>query len=230
MVCLVEPGKEADARDWFEVGGDPARGSGENGASCGPGPGADTEPWVMRHDRDAYLDRIRRSLHEIARRRILRGLPPQRVDPELREGPARHLQGAAQHQSGALFGLPALRDAQRAELLAGAHGASSPRSGLVSCKPIKGTIARGKSDGRGRALKEQLRTSEKDQAENLMIVDLIRNDLNRVCRTGTVAVPHLCAIEIVRDRPPDGLDGGRRAAQQRDGGLLRAVALPRRAR
>jgi para-aminobenzoate synthetase len=45
------------------------------------------------------------------------------------------------------------------------------------------------------ALKEELRTSEKDQAENLMIVDLIRNDLNRVCRTGTVAVPHLCEIE-----------------------------------
>ena len=69
------------------------------------------------------------------------------------------------------------------------------KEGLVSCKPIKGTIARGQTLSEDAALKEQLRTSEKDQAENLMIVDLIRNDLNRVCRTGTVAVPHLCEIE-----------------------------------
>jgi para-aminobenzoate synthetase len=69
------------------------------------------------------------------------------------------------------------------------------KEGLVSCKPIKGTIARGNSKVEDDALKERLRTSEKDQAENLMIVDLIRNDLNRVCRTGTVAVPRLCEIE-----------------------------------
>ena len=197
MVCLVEPGKEADARDWFESvetrlaesgrhrAGHGARGSGTGsrdralGDAPRPGRLSRSHPSVAARDR---------------RRRILRGLPLQRVDPDLREGPARHLQGAAQHQPGALFGLPALRCAQRAELLAGAHGALS-KEGLVSCKPIKGTIARGKSEAEDAALKEQLRTSEKDQAENLMIVDLIRNDLNRVCRTGTVAVPHLCAIE-----------------------------------
>jgi para-aminobenzoate synthetase len=72
---------------------------------------------------------------------------------------------------------------------------SVDHAGRVEARPIKGTIARSSDATVDRARAERLRTSEKDRAENLMIVDLLRNDLSRVCSFGTVEVPSLFAIE-----------------------------------
>jgi para-aminobenzoate synthetase component 1 len=69
------------------------------------------------------------------------------------------------------------------------------KSDLVETRPIKGTRPRGKEAAEDERLADELVHSAKDHAENVMIVDLERNDLGRVCRYGTVKVSELAILE-----------------------------------
>lgn len=86
----------------------------------------------------------------------------------------------------------------------------------VEARPIKGTAKRWSIPHADGSASRALLDSEKDRAENVMIVDLLRNDLSRVCRPGTVEVPTLCGLEtyasvhhlvsVVTGRLREGLD------------------------
>ena len=67
--------------------------------------------------------------------------------------------------------------------------------GRVECRPMKGTAPRGRTLAEDRAARDALRASAKERAENLMIVDMVRNDLGRVARPGSVRVPSLFDVE-----------------------------------
>ncbi|MEO1707957.1 MAG: anthranilate synthase component I family protein [Pseudomonadota bacterium] len=117
--------------------------------------------------------------------------------------------GTAFEAAFAVYGRTVAKtDASHAAFLQGAKGiilSNSPerffctrRNGdnqlHVRVEPIKGTIARGKTPEADAALADALRTSEKDRAENIMIADLLRNDLSRVCLPESVREDDICAI------------------------------------
>lgn len=91
----------------------------------------------------------------------------------------------------------------------------SLRADVVEARPIKGTCRRAADPDMDRSLAAALLASEKDRAENVMIVDLLRNDISRVCAPGSVEVPQLCGLEsyasvhhltsVVRGRMRQGL-------------------------
>jgi para-aminobenzoate synthetase component 1 len=89
-------------------------------------------------------------------------------------------------------------DADTAVLSASPERFLRVRDGVVETWPIKGTRPRGVTPEEDAARRDELRTSAKDRAENVMIVDLMRNDLGRVCRYRSIETPVICRVETFR--------------------------------
>jgi len=189
-------------------------------AACQPLHGGAAAGFESARSRDEYTANIERIFellregesYEVCLTTQFRAPPPRAAPPP--SPLALHLAlrrvNPAPYAAFLHFDLPALRPAPPAEggeREAAAGGAfsvccSSPErflrigaDGSVESKPIKGTMPRGPTAELDAANAETLRTSPKDRAENLMIVDLVRNDLGRICRVGSVRVPKLMAIE-----------------------------------
>jgi para-aminobenzoate synthetase component 1 len=145
-------------------------------------------------DGPAYAGRVRSLKADIAAGNVYEANLTQRMEIE-HEGDAWALYRILREQSPAPF-------ACFIELPEGALLGSSPErflcvdaAGRVETRPIKGTRPRGASPEQDRDLERELLASSKDRAENLMIVDLVRNDLGRVCEIGSIRVPELMVVE-----------------------------------
>ena len=145
---------------------------------------------IDRADYDAQLARI---LELIAAGDIYQANLTYRAQVRFQGDP---LAVYAQLRARARAGFGAMIDTGREKLLS-----LSPElffaleQGRLTCRPMKGTARRGATPEEDAALAETLRTDPKQRAENLMIVDLMRNDLSRIARPGSVAVPSLFTVE-----------------------------------
>lgn len=140
-----------------------------------------------------YLSAVQRVVEYIRAGDIFQANLSQRFDAPLHEAPDafyRRLRGTNPAPFGAL-----LRCDDVVVLSVSPERFLKLEDGQVETRPIKGTRPRGLGPLHDAALGRELAESDKDRAENVMIVDLLRNDLSRVCRPGTVRVPALFALE-----------------------------------
>ncbi|TFD08711.1 anthranilate synthase component I family protein [Cryobacterium sp. TMT1-21] len=164
------------------------------GASVAPEPlpGGAVARW--RHDDDRYAELVHRCQTSIRAGDAYQLCLTNEILVDVRPDPVRAYlllrAGSPSHHGGLLrFGDTALLSASPEQFLAVTPG------GRVTTKPIKGTRPRSSRPAEDRALRAELEASVKERAENLMIVDLMRNDLGRIGEVGSVSVPSLLAVE-----------------------------------
>ncbi|MER8092852.1 aminodeoxychorismate synthase component I [Streptomyces goshikiensis] len=148
----------------------------------------------LRHDRDAYLRLVDACQEEIAAGETYEVCLTNLAQVRGRMDPWAgylHLRRTSPAPFGALLqfdGLGVLSTSPERFLRIG-------RDGLVESRPIKGTRPRGATPAEDEALVADLLTDEKDHAENLMIVDLVRNDLGRCAEPGSVEATDVFRVE-----------------------------------
>jgi para-aminobenzoate synthetase component 1 len=182
---------------------------GERASSARPasreaaGPEVEATGFALRSglDRDAYEAGVESIRQSIADGHVYQANLTRRLETPFRGDPWPHYRRLRTGDP-ALFaayvdlGASPLTGARRAILSASPEPfLSVTKDGEVATNPIKGTRPRGRDRDDDRRLACELLESAKDRAENVMIVDVLRNDLGRVCRPGSVRVPRLCRLE-----------------------------------
>ena len=203
LMALSRAGEDGETLAWLEEMSDrlrrlPAPGDATPAAADAPLSGMTDDGaedlLELRHEKSAYLERIGHCLEEIYEGEsyevCLTNMVAARTTIDARSTYL-ELRRISPVPHGALLEFPdvALLSASPERFL------SVSCDGLVESKPIKGTRPRGETPAADEALRSDLGSEPKDRAENLMIVDLVRNDLNTVCEVGSVHVPKLFAVE-----------------------------------
>jgi para-aminobenzoate synthetase component 1 len=159
-----------------------------------PRAGDRTLPLVSTADASGYAKAVDTILEEIGAGNVYQANFSQRITVEAEIDPWQIYRALRRHNPAPFGGYLRLPDA--------AVLSSSPERFLqmgasrqIESRPIKGTRPRGDDELEDARLEAELASSEKDRAENLMIVDLVRNDLGRVCTPSSIAVPELMKIE-----------------------------------
>lgn len=193
-VALSDSGCRKSAEDWVicAVQALSQPGQGARGAAVPPPPEL-SEP-ELRHSPSSYMALIQTCLDEIKHGETYEVCLTNMISSHGQIAPLdtyrrlRHYNPAPYSAYLDLGGLAVLSSSPERFLTIDCDG-------NVESKPIKGTRQRGTSEIEDRAFVSDLAHSEKDQAENLMIVDLVRNDLGSVAEVGSVSVPVLFGIE-----------------------------------
>ncbi len=193
LLCLIQQGQTASASVWFEW----IRQQINHLRPLSPIVPAKTQtPVIFRLSRSqrTYLDNIQTCLQEIQQGETYQVCLTNQIYTDTTPDPLTFYRllrqiNPAPYAAFLRFGDVAIACSSPERFL------RIDRNGWVETKPIKGTLRRGETPEEDLILREQLRNSEKDRAENLMIVDLLRNDLGRVCAVGTVHVPKLMDVE-----------------------------------
>jgi para-aminobenzoate synthetase len=202
LLALSAGADDASAQAWLdhasrrllELPARPVRPRADDGALVGMTHPAASDMVHPRHERGAYLDRIATCLDEIHDGESYEICLTNAVTAPIAIDPPRTFSWLRRRSPvpyGAMLEFPgvAILSASPERFL------TVGRDRVVESKPIKGTRPRGATPTDDAALHDDLAANVKDRAENLMIVDLIRNDLNRVCEIGTVHVPKLFDVE-----------------------------------
>jgi para-aminobenzoate synthetase component 1 len=143
--------------------------------------------------RDQYLSTARKAIDYVHAGDCFQVNLSQRLLAPLREHPL-ELYGRLRERNAAPYGCYFdLGDFQI--LSASPEQFLKVSDGEVVTRPIKGTRPRGKTPEEDRRIVRELQSNPKDRAENVMIVDLLRNDLGRVCEYGSIHVPMVCEVE-----------------------------------
>ncbi|MGP2441056.1 aminodeoxychorismate synthase component I [Streptomyces sp. JW3] len=193
LLALAEEGAPDQARRWLEEAAGLLAGLAGRGAAR-PGPADPPRTLRWRHDRRAYLDLIDACQEEIAAGETYEVCLTNMIEADGRPQPwrsYRFLRRTSPSPFGALlrFGeLSVLSTSPERFLRVDRHG-------VVESRPIKGTRPRGATPDEDAELRADLMSSVKDRAENLMIVDLVRNDLGRCAETGSVTADDIFRVE-----------------------------------
>ncbi|MEV7613332.1 aminodeoxychorismate synthase component I [Streptomyces sp. NPDC089799] len=193
LLALAEDGEEGPARAWLDRTARTLRDTAPVPLPA-PAPQAPLTGLRLRHDRDAYLGLIEECQDEIAAGETyevcLTNLAEADGDPDPWE-----TYRALRRSHPAPFA--ALLQFGRTQVLS-----TSPErflrvgaDGIAESRPIKGTRPRGATPAEDAAIRSELASCEKDRAENLMIVDLVRNDLGRCAEPGSVEAEDIFRVE-----------------------------------